>query len=96
MSDDEAQGVAREDEDSGMEYTALTVEQRIAMLEERILGYEALHYTSQVEHQIATDQGLLDVAVKNSTAMSGFEKAIALCKAEIAKLKGEDVAPETE
>ena len=70
-----------------MEYTALTVEQRIAMLEERILGYEALHYQQSVECELAFKHNLPDVVLSATDAMTGFEKSIEWCKAEIEKLE---------
>lgn len=74
-------------EDSGMEYTALTVQQRIEMLKERMLGYEALHYQQSVECELAFKHNLPDVVLSATAAVEGFEKSIKWCKAEIEKLE---------
>lgn len=70
-----------------MDYNLLSVEQRIALLKERLLQYEATHFQQVCELEIATKQGLDQVAETARNAIAGFETGIAWVKDEIAKLE---------
>lgn len=72
-----------------MDYEALTVEDRVALLTERLKGYEAQHFDQAVELMIAEDLGP-DYAPQAQSArakVQAFERAIELTRIEIDGLK---------
>lgn len=70
-----------------MTYDLLSIERRLALLKERLLHYETLHFQQVCELEIATRQELTQVIAESEKAIKGFEDGIAWVKDEISKLE---------
>lgn len=71
----------------------LTVEQQVAILEQRALELEAEYFATTKENELATKLGLTEIVDGTKAKAEAYAEALDSLEADIAALKGAEATP---